>query len=224
VNHPSQWDYALSHFPIQTKWIVGLDADQYLSNELREQLQEFDPDKLDPDVNGIYFNRKYYFKGKWIRFGGYYPKYMLKMFKTGCAKSDRSELLDHRFAVEGKTVTWKHGILIEENFKENKIAFWIDKHNRYSDLVAQDEYDKKIARDNGNKGKWKGSPDERIAHMKWYWRKMPRMLRPFIYFIYRYIFLAGFMDGRVGFIFHFLQAYWFRLLIDIKIGELKEKS
>jgi hypothetical protein len=66
-----------------------------------------------------------------------------------------------------------------------------------------------------------GNPDEKKAFLKSVWWKLPLYLRPFIYFLQRFIFQLGFLDGKSGIIFHFLHAFWFRLLVDIKIDELK---
>ena len=52
---------------------------------------------------------------------------------------------------------------------------------------------------------------------------MPLYVRPFLYFIYRFIFRLGFLDGKEGMLFHFLQAFWYRLLVDIKIDELQNR-
>src|ERR1700744_3510515 len=105
-NHPKQWDYALNHFPIVTPWVICLDADQIVTDELKQKLINFN--ELDHrDVEGIYFNRKNYFKGKWIKYGGYYPFYMLKMFRYGVGYSDLNENMDHRFVVPGETEVWK---------------------------------------------------------------------------------------------------------------------
>jgi glycosyltransferase involved in cell wall biosynthesis len=220
INHPKQWDFALKNFDIQTPWIIGLDADQIVTPELYIQLQNFkNEDYL--AINGIYFNRKNYFKGKWIKYGGYYPKYLLKMFRTGMGHSDLNENMDHRFIITGETQVWKKGHLIEENLKENKISFWIDKHNKYSDLVAQEEVDRIYnQRPQGNEPKFFGNPDERIAWLKRMWWKMPLGLRPFLYFSYRMIFKLGILDGATGSLFHFLQGFWFRLIVDVKIKEL----
>ena len=112
-NHPKQWDIALNSFLITTPWIIGLDADQIVTPELLKLLEHFkNNDYL--DTNGIYFNRKNYFKGTWIKHGGYYPKYLLKMFRYNIGYSDLTENMDHRFQVPGKTAIWKDGHLIEE--------------------------------------------------------------------------------------------------------------
>lgn len=223
-NHPKQWDFALKNFDIQSPWIIGLDADQIVTQELFEQLAHFNNEQY-KDVNGIYFNRKNFFKGKWIRFGGYYPKYLLKMFRTGVGFSDTNENMDHRFVVPGKTITWKKGHILEENLKENEISFWISKHNRYSDLVAEEEVERMQAlRSQTIQPKLFGDPYQRMAFLKKIWWQLPRFLRPFIYFGYRMTFQLGILDGKTGILFHFLQGFWFRIIVDVKIEEKLKKN
>jgi exosortase/archaeosortase family protein len=219
-NHPKQWHEALGRFPIKTPWIIALDADQIVTPNLFHQLRCFE-DNQHKDVNGIYFNRKNFHKGKWIRHGGYFPFYMLKMFRLGIGISDLNENMDHRFLVSGKTIIWKEGYLLEENLKESKVSFWIEKHNRYSDQLAVEEVERMLQlRLQIIKPNLWGSPNERKAAMKLLWWKMPRYLRPALYFGYRMVFQLGILDGRTGIIFHFLQAFWFRLIVDVKIEEL----
>jgi glycosyltransferase involved in cell wall biosynthesis len=219
-NHPKQWDYALKNFPVKTPWVICLDADQVVTPELKTRLSNFN-DETHSGINGIYFNRKNFFKGRWIRHGGYYPFYLLKMFRYGIGHSDINENMDHRFIVPGKLEIWKDGIILEENLKENNISFWIDKHNRYSDLVAQEEVERmmQMRTQTIRPGFW-GTPDERTAWRKQLWWKLPRYVRPMIYFTQRIIFQLGILDGRTGIIFHFLQGFWFRLIVDIKIDEI----
>ena len=223
-NHPKQWDYALKNFEVQTPWVIGLDADQIVTPELLELLINFNEEAYS-NVEGIYFNRKNIFKGKWIKYGGYYPKYQLKMFRYGIGYSDLNENMDHRFIVTGNTVIWKKGHIIEENLKENKIRFWIEKHNRYSDLVANEEIERmENLRKQTIKPKLFGDPYQRTAYLKSMWWKLPRFFRPFIYFTYRMTFQLGILDGRTGILFHFLQGFWFRLIVDVKIAEKLNQS
>ena len=220
-NHPKQWAYALQHFPIQTPWTIGLDADHIVLPELYRRLYAFRDDTVPSDVNGIYFNRKNYFKGRWLRHGGYFPKYLLKMFRTDVGFSDLHENMDHRFVVPGKTVIWKDGYLKEENLKENDLHFWIEKHNRYSDLVAREEWERmQSQRTQTIRPRFWGSPDERIAALKNLRWKLPLYWRPGLYFLYRFFFQLGILDGRQGRLFHFMQGFWFRLVVDEKIGEI----
>ena len=223
VNHPKQWHEALTTFDIKTPWVICLDADQIVTDELLVQLQNFKDEDF-KDVAGIYFNRKNIFKGKWLKHGGYFPIYLLKMFRVGVGYSDLNENMDHRFIVPGKTIIWKTGYIIEENYKENQISFWINKHNRYSDLVATEEWERlQQLRTQTLKPNLFGSPDQKKAFLKSIWWKMPLYVRPFIYFFHRYFIQLGILDGKQGFVFHFLQAFWFRLVVDIKIDEIKKQ-
>ncbi|QHS56327.1 glycosyltransferase family 2 protein [Mucilaginibacter sp. 14171R-50] len=219
-NHPKQWDFALTTFEVKTPWVICLDADQIVTPELFTLLKNFSEDEH-KDINGIYFNRKNFFKGRWIKHGGYYPFYLLKMIRYGTGFSDTNENMDHRLVVPGKTITWKNGHILEENLKENKISFWIEKHNKYSDLLAFEEMERLLSlRQQTVKAYFWGPPNERTAWLKQRWWKLPRYLRPALYFGYRLIFKLGILDGRTGIIFHFMQGFWFRLVVDIKIDEL----
>ena len=224
-NHPRQWDFALKNFSVNTPWVVCLDADQVVTPQLGQRLTGF-KDADHRDINGIYFIRKNFFKGKWIKHGGYFPFYLLKMIRYSVAYSDLNENMDHRFIVPGKTIIWKDGYILEENLKENNISFWIEKHNRYSTLLAEEEVERmEQLRSQTIKPRFWGTPDERTARFKQLWWKMPRYSRPLVYFLYRMVFQLGILDGRTGIVFHFLQAYWFRLVVDIKIDEvLKAKQ
>ena len=224
-NHPKQWDFALKNFDIKTPWVICLDADQVVTPELQVQLLNFKNGDY-PNVNGIYFNRKNFFKGKWLKYGGYYPFYLLKMIRYCSGYSDLNENMDHRLIVPGNTIIWKKGHILEENLKENNIRFWIDKHNRYSDLLALEETERILGiRNQTIKPRFWGSPDERTAWLKQLWWRLPRYVRPMLYFMYRMVFKLGILDGRTGIIFHFLQGFWFRLVVDIKIDEIiKQKQ
>ena len=223
-NHPKQWAFALNNFNIETPWIIGLDADQVVTQALFTLLENF-KDADYTNVSGIYFNRKNFFQGSWIRFGGYYPMYLLKMFRTGFAHSDLNENMDHRFIVSGKAIIWKNGYLLEENLKENDLSFWKAKHDRYSDLVAQEEIERiKNLRIQALKPKLFGNPDERKAWFKRLWWKLPLGFRPYLYYGFRMIFQFGFLENKSGRQFHYLQALWFRKLVDAKIQALKKEA
>lgn len=220
-NHPIQWDYALKNFNIRTPWTIGLDADQKITPELYQMLKSFESDAYE-GINGIYFNRKYFFQEQWIRYGGYYPFYLLKMFRTGVGYSDLNENMDHRFIVPGKTVIWKNGHILEENLKENDIKFWYSKHEFYSDLIAHEEIERaQHRRQQTIKPNLKGNPDEKKAWLKRVWWKMPLGIRPYFYYGFRMLFQMGIVDSKKARYFHYLQGFWFRKLVDQKIRALK---
>jgi len=217
ATHAQQWAWALEHLPLQTDWVLALDADQALTPELAAELRDLDPE---PALEGFYLRRRQVFRGRWIRHGAYYPKYLLKLFRRQCVYFDAHDLLDHHFYVSGPTRRLRHD-LVEANVKENDICFWTEKHTRYAALVAREELCRLAApTPDPLRATLAGNPDQRTLWLKQRWRKLPLYVRPFLYFVYRYFFRLGFMDGKEGFIFHFLHSFWFRLLVDIKREEL----
>lgn len=214
TTHVKQWQFALSIAHINSEWILGLDADQELTPELVAEIKN--TLKNDPGENGFYLNRRNYFLNKWIKHGGYYPRYLLKLFRKKAVYLDENEMMDHHFYVQGKTAKLKFDI-IENNLNED-LTFWIAKHNKYASLQADEEFKKLDL----SKGKLFGQQDERRLYLKNRWNNLPLFLRPLIYFMYRYFIQLGFLDGIKGLIFHFLQAFWYRFLVDAKIYELKK--
>ena len=213
--HVKQWKFALELPQIDTEWILGLDADQELTAELAVEIKSLLAHH--PIENGFYLNRRNYFLNQWIKHGGYYPRYLLKLFRKNAVYLDENEMMDHHFYVKGKTAKLKFDI-IENNLNED-LTFWIAKHNKYASLQAHEEFKKLDL----NKGKFFGQQDERRLYLKNRWNSLPLFLRPLIYFMYRYFIQFGFLDGIKGLIFHFLQAFWYRFLVDAKIYELKNK-
>ncbi len=220
--HSAQWQWALTNLPLTSDWILALDADQRVTPQLAAELRELDTATL-KDVDGVYIRRQQWFRGRWIRHGGYYPKYLLKMFRRTAVAIDAADRVDHHFYVSGRAIKLRHD-LVESNAKEDDISFFIHKHNRYATLLAEEEVG----------AAWEspkrtiaprlfGSPDQRVLALKRLWRRMPLYIRPFLYFFYRYFVRLGFLDGKQGAIFHFLQGFWFRLLVDIKIDELQSE-
>ena len=218
--HSAQWYWALSSINCG-EWVLGLDADQRLTVELQEEIRELfrGHQSLLSRFCGFYVKRRQVFRGRWIKHGGYYPKYLLKLFRRSSVRLDHNDLVDHHFYVTGPTGRLRFDI-IEENANENNITTWIEKHNRYAVLLAKEELQRKGQNsDRLIRPALLGNPDERTLWLKNVWFKMPRYVRPTIYFVYRYFLRLGFLDGEQGFVFHFLQGFWFRVLVDIKISE-----
>ena len=221
--HGVQWRWALENLPIQTNWILALDADQRVTPELAGELRDLDAAALD-DFDGVYIKRRQWFRDRWIKHGGYYPKYLLKMFRSGKVAIDSQDLVDHHFYIAGPVKKLRHD-LIEANKKEDDISFWIAKHNRYAALLAREELGwRGTSRDTTIEPSLLGNPDQKSLALRHLWRRMPLYVRPFLYFIYRYFLRCGFLDGKEGAIFHFLQAFWFRLLVDIKLDEMRREG
>ncbi len=221
--HTKQWLWALDQLPLGSEWVLALDADQRLTPELAHEIAAETAAGANESVAAFFLNRRQIFRGRWIKHGGYYPKYLLKLFRPQSVAFDTLDLVDHHFYVSGQTRTLKHD-LIESNVKENDIAFWIDKHNRYSTLLAREEMLRAASGQQIIQPALTGNPDQRILFLKRAWRKCPLLLRSIAYFVCRYFFLGGWLDGEQGFVFHILQGLWFRLLIDIKLRDLRRQA
>jgi glycosyltransferase involved in cell wall biosynthesis len=221
-SHTRQWQWALAHLPIRSTWVLAIDADQRLTPELSSSIAAALSRSTDAPEGpaGFFLNRRQVFRGRWIRHGGYYPKYLLKLFRRDAVRLDDNDLVDHHFYVTGPTANLS-GDLIEDNKNENQIAVWIAKHNRYAVLQARDE---QARIPDASLGAAFGSPDDRTRLRKRVWRRFPLYVRPFGYFFYRYFLRLGFLDGKEGFIFHFMQAFWYRLLVDINRDELRAST
>ena len=235
--HAKQWNWALRSLPFSHEWALCLDADHRVTAGLAGEIaglfggeagaretQRQAPGTLLEKMGGFYVKRRQVFRGRWIKHGGYYPKYMLKLVRHDQAWCDERELLDFRLYVKGPTWLLRHDV-IEANQNEADISFWIAKHNRFASLQAEEE----MGRARGKAG-WAvmpslfGTPDQRILWMKERWYGMPLYVRPFIYFFYRYVLRLGFLDGKEGFVFHFLQGFWYRLLVDIHLDDLRRRA
>lgn len=220
--HPKQWQWALVNLSCNNEWVLGLDADHRVSTELQQELINlFSTNRsVLKSVEGIYISRRHIFLGKWIKYGGWYSKYILQLFRPDKVYIDEKELVDHHFYISDNVLKIK-GDIIEDNQKEWDIGFWATKHIRYARLQAQEEF-KRRQKDYPyavSPAFW-GTPDQRIIWLKQFWYRSPLFIRPILYFLYRYFLRAGFLDGKEGFILHILQGFWYRLLVDIYLWQL----
>ena len=125
-----QRNYAIRELPIETEWMMFLDADEYLLPELKKEVAETLEEN--PEENGFYMRRRFHFMGRWIKHGGYYPVILLRLFRPEYAKVVRD--INEQIVVEGKTGHLKYDF-VDENHKG--IFDWIEKHNRYSTFEAK---------------------------------------------------------------------------------------
>jgi glycosyltransferase involved in cell wall biosynthesis len=218
--HARQWRWALESLPIRTEWVLALDADQQVTPELRQGIQTALAGGTSGVMAGFFVNRRQIFRGRWIRHGGYYPKYLLKLFRRSRVSIDETDLVDHHFTVSG-AVGRLRGDLIEDNRNEAAIADWTAKHNRYAVLQARQEVNARRHHAHVPLSALFGHADARVRWLKQQWARLPLFVRPCLYVTYRYVLRLGFLDGREGFLFHVLQAFWYRLLVDANIVELE---
>ncbi|MGH1352206.1 MAG: glycosyltransferase family 2 protein [Methyloligellaceae bacterium] len=215
-NHAAQVNWALENLPIKTQWVMRLDADERITGELADELARIASND-DAGISGYEVRRRVYFWGSWIRFGGYYPTWLLRVWRHGHGFSEQRWMDEHIVLSQGKTGRLSHDI-IDENQKG--LSFWTEKHNGYADREVRDLLDLEGRADHG---KLTGQASrKRWLKRNWYGR-LPLFLRAFLYWFFRYFLLLGFLDGRSGLVFHFLQGFWYRFLVDAKLYEHKRK-
>lgn len=220
-NYAKQLNWALDNLPITTPWIVRLDADERLTPELVEELKRVLPQTPD-DIVGYQVKRRVFFMGRWIRHGGYYPTWLLRVWRTGLGTCEQRFMDEHIVLSQGKIANLHHDI-IDENHKG--LSFWTDKHNRYADREVKDLLN---AMSDPSDDLLKGGQHSQASRRRWVktnlYARSPLFLRALLYFLMRYTIGLGFLDGIEGLIFHFLQGFWYRFLVDAKIYELKKLS
>lgn len=217
-NYAAQRNWAFDNLPITAKWTLCLDADERLTPELATEIRDI-VNREDGSVHGYMLRKRTVFLGRWLRWGGQYPAYHLRLFRSGCAFCE-DRLYDQHFVVDGETVSTRHDYI---DIITDSLTKWTDRHNTWATLEAAEisMRDHSVRQVQPN---LLGSPIERKRFYRTkIYQRFPLFVRPFMLFFFDYVIRLGFLDGRPGLIFHVLQRFWFRFLIDAKIFELKSK-
>lgn len=216
-NHAAQLNWAFNNTDISTKWTMRMDADEEFTPELVEELKE-KLSNISEDINGIILKRRVYFMGRWIKHGGKYPELLLRIFRTGFGECEQKLMDEHLIINSGNIVTFDKDIIDNNN---KSLEWWTNKHNWYSNKEVEDYQSKQKEIINDEISSGKQAKTKRFVKNNGYY-KLPLFFRAHIYFIYRYYIRLGFLDGQEGKIYHFLQAYWYRFLVDAKIYECEK--
>ena len=223
MDYATQLNWGLTQTNITTEWSMRFDSDEELTEELVNEIEQKLPDVKEP-VNGIILRRRVYFMGRWIKHGGRYPELLLRIFRTGKAMCEQKLMDEHMILSEGTTTTFQYD-LIDNNQKD--LEWWTAKHNWYSNREVLD-HQMTLANqqvetlESGGQSSGQASMKRAVKNGGYY--TLPKFWRAHIYFIYRYYIKLGFLDGPEGKIFHFLQAYWYRFLVDAKLYECEKKG
>lgn len=209
----SQRHYALTSLPITSEWILVLDADEYLTNELKHEIRS----KIScTNFDAFMMKRRFVWQGKWLKHG-YYPTWLLRLGRNGLLDCDSRPINEHLICLSDRVGKLDHDF-VDHNRKS--LNDWISKHNHYSDREA-----KALLLNDSTKYSLFAS---QYSRKRWLrnniWNKLPLFFRPFVLFIYRYFIMGGFLDGKKAFIYHFLHAFIYRMLIDIKFIEARDKN
>ncbi len=221
VNYAKQFQWALDNAPITTQWVMRLDADEIIEGDLQREITEKLPN-LPDDVAGVNLKRKHIFLDRWVRHGGRYPLILLRIWRRGQGRIEDRWMDEHMVVWGGRTVTFNGGFA-DHNLKD--LSFFTDKHNWYATREAVDVLNQRLnlfPRDEGvtSVNSSFQASIKRFIKVKVY-NRIPFTISSLGYFLYRYIFQLGFLDGRSGLVYHFLQGYWYRFLVGAKIMELE---
>lgn len=200
-----------------TPWVMRIDADEVLSDALVGQLPDFLAQQP-ANVSGVYVRRRLWFMGRPMRFGGVYPRHSMRLWRPRMARCEIRALDEHMLLSSGTSATIEADV---DDIPLTDLSLWIIKHNEYSTLEMRTALeDQAIRSSNALQPRLFGNRNERIRWLKdKLFYRMPSFARPFAYYLYRYILLMGFLDGKAGFIFHFLHGFWYRFLVDAKLVE-----
>ena len=218
VNHSTQLNWALQNCPIQTAWTMRMDCDEYLLPELVEEIQQRIP-AAPFDTGGFIIKRRVYFMNRWIKHGGFYPHRLLRIWRTGSGAIEDRWMDEHVILKQGNIQALKYD-MVDHNL--NDLTWWVTKHNQYAsremlDLVAIH------SATTSTQSVESSLSGEQYSRKRWVkenvYSRIPLFLGSFLYFLYRYFLLLGFLDGKPGLIWHFLQGFWYRFLVDAKLFE-----
>lgn len=220
-NYAKQFNWGLTNLPITSEWVFRLDADEYLTQELIDEMHNR-WGELNEEISGVVFERKMYFLNV-LMTKGMLQMNMLRLFRHNYGFCEERWMDEHIVLTKGKS-TMFNNYFVDHNL--NTIQWWTQKHNGYSIREAIDmlnvEYNFITLKSEKAKEYEMSSDALSKRNKKMKYAKMPLFWRSFIYFVYRYFFKFGFTQGKEGFLWHFLQGFWYRTLVDAKIYEIKK--
>lgn len=208
-----QFNWALENLPITGDWVLRLDADEYLTEALiAEILARLNA--LPEEVSGVSFPRDVVFLGRKLRFG-MPPVVLLRLWRRGKATCENRKMDEHMVLTEGQVETFA-GRFVDHNL--NNLVWWTQKHLGYAQREMGDIQERAFAQ-----GALEGQA-ARKRQIKGIYVRLPLFWRAAGYFVYRYFIRLGFLDGKPGFLWAFLQAWWYRTFVDALLYEDSLKS
>lgn len=221
VSHSKQFQWGLDNGHVDAAWIMRLDADEIIEPDLAAEIGRELP-KLPPQIVGVNFNRKHIFMGRWVRFGGRFPLRLLRLWRNGKGRIEDRWMDEHIIIWDGAAITMKGGFA---DANENDLTFFTDKHNKYATREAVDVLNQRYGLFAAD-ANFKEKPSSSQANIKrWVkesiYNRLPFWVGPLSYFLYRYFIQLGFLDGKSGLIYHFLQGFWYRFLVGAKLEEFE---
>ena len=210
-NYARQFNWALENAGITNQWVLRLDADEAFPAALCARLEALLAEEEKGDVNGVLMESNFYFLGKLIRHGGP-KKRKIMIFRRGFGRIEDRRMDEHT-VVDGRVVEVSERF---DHYDFKDLDSWISKMNWYATREMQDYFE-------SLEGAGEAMSEKRLAALRkkkfGFYYRLPRFLRCWMRFVYNYIFRLGFLDGREGFVYHWMYQRWYRTLVDAKIYE-----
>ena len=202
--YAQQRNFGLS-LPFKHEWIVMIDADERMTPELATEIEK-EVASADSEVAMFRVRRRDIFMGRWLKRSSGYPTWFARVFRRGRVSVERE--INEVYVPQGAAKQLLEHI---DHYPFNKgIDWWFERHNRYSSMEAE-LLQKWCDHTTGSKSL--RDPSERRAVLKGLTYRLP--LRPYLIFIYLYVFRGGFLDGRPGWVFANMRLAY-EIMIDAK--------
>ena len=216
--YAAQFNWGIDNADITTDWILRLDADERFTPALITETEAVlnSLEAKNGDLNGITMEAVFYFLGKPIRHGVKCKRKMM-LFKRGIGRIEDRKRDAHSIISEGRNVSVKEKFL---HYDFKNLDSYIKRYNWYATREMQDY----IAYTQGASTQINTDAHIQAQRKKKFgmYYRAPKFLRAYLWFIYNYIFRLGFLDGKEGFLFHYFECLWYRLLVDAKIYEYEK--
>ncbi len=221
---PKKKNWSLDNLPFRNEWVLIVDCDERIPPELWDEIAQV---IQNPNFEGYYLNRKVLFLGQWLRYGGRYPDWNLRLFKhqKGRYENLGTESVPntgdnevHEHVILAGAVGYLKNDMIHEDYRD--LFHWIERHNRYSNWEARVYYNIIEGRDDSGTigANLFGDAVQRKRFLKKVWVRLP--FKPMLRFILFYFIQLGFLDGKAGYIYaRLLSQYEYQ--INAKLYELR---
>jgi glycosyltransferase involved in cell wall biosynthesis len=202
---PKKKNWALENLPFRNEWVFILDADEVLPPEAEHEFAKAIAEA--GETAGYWINRRFMFMGKWLRHS-YYPNWNLRLFRHSLGRYEKLTEADTR---SGDNEVHEHVIVRGatgrlrcemDHYAFPSVEVFIEKHNRYSNWEARVSADQLT----GSGAQISSGQVERRRKLKQFSQRLP--FRPLLRFLYIYVWQKGFLDGREGYYFARLHAFY----------------
>jgi glycosyltransferase involved in cell wall biosynthesis len=222
---PKKKNWALENLPFSHDWVLIVDCDERITPELWEEIARA---IQQADYDGYYLNRRVFFLGVWIRHGGKYPDWNLRLFRHRRGRYENLHTEDipntgdnevHEHVMVDGPIGYLKQDMLHEDFRD--LYHWLARHNRYSNWEARVYYNLLTGmNDDGTIGaNLFGDAVQRKRFLKKVWVRLP--FKPLLRFVLFYFIQLGFLDGRAGYIYaRLLSQYEYQ--IGVKLFELRQ--